>query len=189
MNKLISGVVFVALLLGGCARSPQQVDVSPRIAVDAALANSQSPISVTIYDERIEARIGSRGGVYSETSTISTSADFTLSVRSSVELALRQLGLKVTDSRNTPQFQVYIDQLTYSVPDGYVSQVDMKARVRVVVMNGEETFTGSYSSDIQQKLVTAPSDEKNVELVNAVLSDVLGRAFNDNQLKAFLDIL
>ena len=189
MKKLVTGVALVALMLGGCAMSPQQVEVSPKIAVEGGVTNAQSPVSVTVYDDRAGARIGSRGGVYSETSSISTDADFALSVRSSVELALRQLGLKVTDSPDTPQFQVYIDQLSYTVPEGYVSQVDLKAVARVVVSIGGEKFTGRYSSDIQQKLVTAPSDDKNVELVNQVLSDVLGRAFKDAELKAFLNTL
>lgn len=189
MKRLISGITLAALMLTGCAMSPQQLEVSPKITIDDAALTTQSAISVTVYDDRPDVRIGSRGGVYSETSTISTDADFALSLRSAVELALRQMGLKVTDSENTPQFQVYIDQLTYTVPEGYVSQVDLKAVARVVVMNHGETFTGRYSSDMQKKLITAPSDEKNVEMVNQVLSDVLGRAFRDDRLKAFLNTL
>lgn len=189
MKKFVSAVALVALALGGCAMSPQQIEVSPKITVNDAVKSAQTTISVTVYDDRPGDRIGSRGGVYSETSTISTSADFALSVRSAVELALRQMGLKVTDSQDTPQFQVYIDQLSYTVPEGYVSQVDLKATARVVVTGGGEVFSGRYSSNIQQKLVAAPSDEKNVELVNQVLSDVLGRAFNDGELKAFLNTL
>ena len=187
MNKTAVFVIGVALMLGGCAKSPQQVEVSPRITVSGSLAHVQKPISVRVYDERSGAKIGSRGGVYSETSTLSTGENFALSIRSAVELALRQMGLKVTDSEDTPQFQVMVEQLKYTVPEGFISQVHLQAVVRVSVVNGDQTFTGRYRSDIKQKLVAAPSDQKNVELVNQVLNDALSRAFRDDELKAFLN--
>ncbi len=185
MTKFVS-IIFMVVLLGGCALSPQEIDVSPRININAAQSVASKPINVTVFDQRSISLIGSRGGVYSETSSLSTNDSFTLSIQSSVELALRQMGFKITDSQEAIQLQVYIDQLSYEVPEGYVSQVDLRAVTRVVIKKGSETFTGKYSSDIQQKLITAPSNKKNVELVNQVLSDVMGRAFNDTGFRAFL---
>lgn len=180
-------VLLGALALGGCALSPQEVEVNPRVTVEQADRQFNSAVSVTVYDERISNSLGNRGGVYNSTNAITTTSRFPLSVRSAVELALRELGVKVKESEDVPQFQVYLDSLEYTVPDSsYITQVDLKAKLRLRVVGGDGRFEGSYSSSIQERVPKAPSDEKNEELVNKVLSDALSRAFADPKMRLFL---
>lgn len=190
MKKFAPGLMMAVLLLGGCAMSPQLVEVNPRVALGAQQEKLSGRVNVTVYDDRTSRSLGSRGGVYSDTNRISTTDNFPLSVRSAVELALRQAGMVITDAAEAPQFQVYVDTLSYRVPEGgYVNQVDLKAAVRVVVKNGAHRFNGRYSSDYTQKQMTLPSDEKNEELINKVLSDALSKAFYDQELARFLSSL
>lgn len=185
--KKTSLIILGALALGGCALSPQEVDVTPKIAVEKPVEPLQGTVSVTVYDERLSRSLGHRGGVYSSTNAITTNDRLTLAIRSAVELGLREMGLRVTESEDVPQFQVYLDDLEYKVPEGsYVTQVDLKAKVRVRVVKEGQRFEGAYSSEIGERVPKAPSDEKNEELVNKVLSDVLSRALDDPRLKGFL---
>ena len=169
--------------------SPQQVAVAPVIAVDASKPVSTAEIGLTIYDERPSVVLGSRGGVYSETSMISTGVDFTSNIRTALEQALQQMGLQVSAAENAPEFQLYIDRLTYEVLDSYLHNVEIKAAAHVVVTHGGQRFTGRYSSDLNQKLPTAPSNKKNDVLVNQVVSDMLARVCQDEALKEFLSAL
>lgn len=173
--------------LGACALSPQSVQVNPRVTVQDSLKESlDSKISVTVFDERLSRVIGYRGGVY-ESSAITTSDDLSLALRSAVEFGLRELGAEVVSAGDVPQFQLYLDELEYKVPEGsYVTRVSVKSRVRVVVQNGGQQFEGTYSADITERVPKAPSDSKNQELVDQVLSDVLNRLFEDTRFQAFM---
>jgi uncharacterized lipoprotein YajG len=98
------------------------------------------------------------------------------------------MGLKVTESEEVPQFQVYLDSLDYRVPEGsYITQVDLSAKIRIRVVSSGQRFEGTYSSDISERVPKAPSDEKNEELVDKVVSDVLSRALSDQKLRRFIE--
>ncbi|WP_062262039.1 YajG family lipoprotein [Endozoicomonas arenosclerae] len=184
--KKASVILLGALALGGCALSPQEVGVNPRVAVEKPVKQLQGTVSVTVYDERLSRSLGSRGGVYSSTNAITTNDRLTLAVRSAVELGLRELGLRVTESEEVPQFQVYLDDLEYQVPEGsYITQVDLKSKIRVRILNNGQRFEGTYSSEMTERVPKAPSDEKNEELIDKVLSDVLSRALADPRLLDF----
>ena len=186
MKKLLGGVLFSSLLLGGCAMSPQQVAVTPQIAVEVTEPVATGKVGLTVYDERPSSVLGSRGGVYGETSMISTSGDFIPNIRAATEEALQQMGLEVSSAENAPRFQLYIDRFTYEVLDSYFQDIEIKAAAHVVVTRGSQRFTGRYSSDLNQRLMTPPSGKRNDEMVNQVLDDMLARVFSDESLKAFL---
>ena len=186
MKKLFGGLVLASLMLGGCAMSPQQLAINPDITVQVSEPVSNGEMGLTVYDERPSAVLGSRGGVYSETSMISTGADFTTTIRTATEQALQKMGLDVSMSEDAPQFQLYIDRLTYELLDSYLHNVEIKASAHVVATHAGQRFTGRYSSDLNQKLATAPSNKKNDELVNQVVNDMLSRMLKDEALQAFL---
>ncbi len=186
MRKYLA-IILGSVLMAGCALSPQDVDVNPKIVVEKPEQTIDGVVSVAVYDDRISKSLGNRGGVYGKTNAINTTDKLPLALRSAVELGLRELGMTVTQSEEVAQFQLYLDELEYEVPEGnYVTQVDLKTRVRVTAISGNERFTGSYSSTIRERVPSAPSEKKNEELVNKVLSDVLNRALADPELEDFL---
>ncbi|WP_263322115.1 YajG family lipoprotein [Endozoicomonas sp. Mp262] len=179
---------LLTVLLAGCALSPQEIEVSPKLTVPAAARNLSGTVRVSVIDGRDSKTLGARGGVYSDTNPIITDQDFELSVRAAVELALRQMGLVVTDAAEVPLVQVYIDKLTYQVPDGsYVTSVNLEAATKIVVEANGQRFEGYYTSMLDEKVMKAPSDSHNTKLVNRTLSDVLGKALADPGLRSFLE--
>lgn len=201
MKNFFCGLLLASVFLGGCAKSPQQVVIAPTISVESGELlpgkKTNNKIALTVYDERPSSVMGSRGGVYGETSLVSTGEDFTRNIRAAAEQALQEMGLTVSSSesasepsnstsKTVPQFQLYIDRFSYDVLDSYFQDIEIKAAAHVVVTRGGQRFTGRYNSDLNQRLMTAPSNDKNDEMVNQVLDDVLARVFNDDALKVFL---
>lgn len=187
MKKFCAGLALVSVFLGGCAMSPQQLDIHPNIALDAT-ESLQGAVSVTVHDSRPSATLGSRGGAYTETSMILTGDEFTQSIRSAVEQSLQELGFAVSNSPQAPKMDIFIEKLAYNVPDQFVKQVDLKAVARVTVSKEGKVFSGRYSSDISQKMMTSASDKKNEELVNKVVGSVLARVLNDPELRQFITL-
>ncbi len=190
MKKVLSVFIVSCGFLTGCALSPQQIDVSPKVSVTQQDRHFNGELHVNVIDNRSSPSLGSRGGVYSQTDKIVTDADTSLSIQSSVELALRQMGFTITDAESAPTLTVYLDRLTYHVPDkAYITKIDLNAQVRVVVVSHGQKFNGNYESELSQRVFAAPSEDKNKALVNQVLSDALTRAFNDQGLKTFLETI
>ena len=188
-HVLMAGIGAM-LMLGGCATSPQSVQVNPVVSVSESTKNTlDSNVSVTVFDERTTAVIGLRGGVY-DTNEITAKGDLPLALRAAIEKGLREMGATISASSDDPQFHVYLDTLEYTVPKGsYVTQVDVKTSMRVVVSHNNRQFTGNYGSELTERVAKAPSDKKNEELINQVLGDVLERVFADKGLQGFVKAL
>ena len=144
-------------------------------------------LAVTAYDERLTPILGSRGGVYAESNQLVIGNDLALAVKAATEQALNTLGVNIRRSDAEP-FQVYIDKLTYKVPEGsYVTEVELEADIRVRARNATgEWYDGRYSSDLKRRVLKAPSDEENEKLVNEVLGLVLQRMVEDRALQHFI---
>ncbi len=108
-------------------------------------------------------------------------------MKAATEQALNTLGVSIKRTDAEP-FQVYIDKLTYKVPEGsYVTEVELVADIRVRVRNtAGEWYEGRYSSDLKRRVLKAPSDEDNEKLVNEVLGLVLQRMVEDRALQRFI---
>ena len=179
--------VLLVTFLGGCALSPQNVTIAPDIEIKGNQVALDGPVTVTVYDQRLSPWLGSRGGVYSGSNKIGIENNLQDAVRSSVEKALQKAGMQPGHSAAAPQFQVYIDTLEYHVPDSsYVSHVDLKAAVRVVVQVGTARYQGSYIAEDDRRVFRAPSDEENEEMINGILAKAVERAFDDPGLLRFM---
>ena len=179
--------LFLLAVLGGCVLSPQNIMVAPNVELPENRVALNGPVTVTVYDERVSPWLGSRGGVYSHSNRIGISNNIQDAVRSAVEKALKNAGMQPGNAADSPQFQVYIDSLEYHVPDSsYITQVNLRASVRVVVQAGSKRYQGSYSADENRRVFRAPSDVDNEAMVNDILSKAIERAFEDPDLMRFM---
>ncbi len=188
MHKVLGGFLLVVTsLLAGCALSPQSIVLAPKVTVPAGVVALSGPITVTGYDERVVPWVGTRGGVYGGSNRINIGNNVQSAVKTAVEHALVEMGMTPGSTAKAPQFQVYVDQLKYQVPDSnYITKVDLKATVRVVVRANGKSYQGSYSAQEARRVFKAPSDEDNQEMVNDVLGDAIERAFEDPGLMRFM---
>ncbi|MTI15540.1 YajG family lipoprotein [Sansalvadorimonas verongulae] len=184
--KGLTALVFVGLL-GGCALSPQNVTIAPDVRLAADTVKLDGPVTVTAFDERVTPWLGTRGGVYKESNRIGIANNLQDAVKASVEMALVEQGMTPGSSTDAPQFQVYVDTLEYKVPaSNYVSRVDLKAAIRVTVRAGEQFYQGAYSATDSKRVLKAPSDDDNTQMINEILAKAIGRAFADPGLMRFM---
>ena len=63
-------VAGLAVVLAGCAHSPQQLNVKPGVTPPLSQVARQQPVVVPVQDSRSSPVLGTRGGLYPDTSNL-----------------------------------------------------------------------------------------------------------------------
>ncbi|HSX69717.1 MAG TPA: YajG family lipoprotein [Pseudomonas sp.] len=169
--------------LVGCAHSPQQLRPQPKLTASLTPVGQGQPVVVRVVDGRQSPVLGTRGGLYPETSNISVEGkDVLPRLQAEAEAAVRLLGFTPSpNAYNAPQLTLTLADLKYQSPkEGtYVTEADISASIRAEVQNSSRRYTGRYGASLNQRFGMAPNQETNTKLVSDVLSDALTRAFKD----------
>lgn len=185
-RPLFGLLVVFALALGGCAHSPQAISPQLKINTQIAPVGQGQQVVVKVADGRSSPRLGTRGGLYPETSAITVSErDLLPKLQTQAEAGVRLLGFTPSpNAYNAPQITFTLAELAYQSPkEGlYVTEADLKAVFRVEVQNAGRRYAGRYSASLNQRFGMAPNQATNTKLVSDVLSDALTRAFKDQSL-------
>jgi uncharacterized lipoprotein len=185
MNKhLLFGLLAVlGASLVGCAHSPQQLRPQPKLNAALVAVGQGQPVVVRVADGRPSPVLGTRGGLYPETSAISVQGqDILPRLQAEAEAAVRLLGFTPSpNAYNAPQLTLTLADLKYQSPkEGmYVTEADISATFRADVQNSNRRYSGRYGASLNQRFGMAPNQETNTKLVSDVLSDALTRAFKD----------
>jgi uncharacterized lipoprotein len=182
-RSLIGLFAVFSLALSGCALSPQSLNPQPRLNVQLTAVGQGQPVQVKVVDGRGSQQLGTRGGLYPETSAITVSSQNILpKLQAQTEAGVRLLGFTPSPNAfNAPQITLTLVELSYQSPkDGlYVTEANLKSVVRVDVQNSRRRYSGRYGSTLNQRFGMAPNQATNTKLVSEVLSDALTRAFKD----------
>ncbi len=184
LHRLLFGLLTVtSLTLVGCVHSPQQINPTPTLNAPLVAVGHGQPVSVRLVDGRKSPVLGTRGGLYPETSTISVSAQQLLpKLQTQAEAAVRLLGFTPTaNNPSVPQLTMTLSDLQYQSPkDGlYVTEATISAKFRVDAQNAARRYSGQYGASLNQHFGMAPNEPTNTKLISEVLSDALSRAFKD----------
>lgn len=188
MNKhLLFGLLAIfGVTLVGCAHSPQQLNPRPKLTAELAAVGQGQPVVVRVVDGRPSPVLGTRGGLYPETSSIRVrSEDVLPRLQSEAEAAVRLLGFTPSSAASgVPQLTLTLAELKYQSPKGdlYVTEADIGATFRAEVENSSRRYTGRYSASLNQRFGMAPNPETNTRLISNVLSDALTRVFKDSAI-------
>jgi len=184
LQRLLFGLIAVtSLTLVGCAHSPQQLSPQPKLTTQLNPVGRGQPVVVRVVDGRPSQSLGTRGGMYPETSTISVNGnDVVPKLQAQAEAAVRLLGFTPTQGgSNAPQLTVTLAELKYQSPKDkmYVTEATIGATFRADVANANRRYSGRYGASLDQRFGMAPNQETNTKLVSDVLSDALTRLFKD----------
>lgn len=187
LQRLVFGLfTLCALTLTGCALSPQQLDPNPKLTGTINPVGQGQPVVVRVVDGRSSPALGTRGGLYPETSSIIVPADKLLpKLQAQTEAAVRLLGFTPSaNAYNAPQLTLTLAELKYQSPkEGlYVTEATIGATFRIEVQNGGRRYTGRYGASLDQRFGMAPNEQTNTKLVSEVLSDALSRVFRDQNI-------
>lgn len=191
LQRLFPGLpVVFAVLLAGCGLSPQQLSPQPRLNAPLVAVGQGQQVQVRVVDGRASPVLGTRGGLYPETSTISVPGEKLLpQLQAQTEAAVRLLGFTPSPNAfNAPQLTLTLTDLKYQSPKDsiYVTEADISAALRVDVQNGGRRHSGRYAASLNQRFGYAPNEQTNTDLVSEVLSDALSRAFKDPSIGQLL---
>jgi uncharacterized lipoprotein len=147
-------------------------------------------VVVRVVDGRKSPVLGTRGGLYPETSTITVASQQLMpKLQTQAEAAVRLLGFTPSaNAYNAPQLTLTLTELKYQSPkEGlYVTEATINAKFRVDGQNAARRYSGQYGASLNQHFGMAPNDETNNKLVSDVLSDALSRAFKDPSIGQLL---
>lgn len=182
-------ICSTALLLFGCALSPQQISLQPEIVVEPRDYGHQHGIIVETVDKRANDILGVRGGVYKDTSIIQLENAFSKAITTEVMTTLTSWGFAPVEksSQKLPLFTLSIDDIAYETNDRKVAnKVTTTIKASLEVSWGSKRYTGQYSAAQSSTFVKTPSERANTKLVNSLASAVLQQVFDDPGLAAFL---
>lgn len=191
LHRLFSSLILLSgLSLAGCGLSPQQLNPQPVIQGAIVAVGQGQPVQVRVVDGRSSPVLGTRGGLYPETSTISVAGPTILpKLQAQVEAAVRLMGFTPSaGATNAPAITVTLSSLKYQSPkdEAYVTEADISAVLGVDVLNGNRRYNGRYSASLNQRAGMAPNEETNNQLVSEVLSDALTKLVRDPAIGAGL---
>lgn len=184
MTRLRKILWISILCVSGCALSPQTVTITPDIKVaSGSNVQLQKGIAIVVNDVRQNKVLGTRGGIYKDTSSITTDAQIVQSVQNSLTNAFRILGYNVVSGSNAVSLTVDITDLTYTASgDPTIRSVATSAAIKATCRNGSYVLTNDYRITDKKDVLKAPSDSDNVKIINDTLSTTLQRLFNDRGL-------
>lgn len=191
LQRLLFSLFTVsALALAGCAHSPQQLNPTPKLTGTIQPVGQGQPVAVRIVDGRQSPTLGTRGGLYPETSAVSVPKEKILpKLQAEAEAAVRLLGFTPSaNAYNAPQLTLTLSELKYQSPkEGlYVTEATIGATFRIEVQNGGRRYNGRYGATLNQRFGMAPNEQTNTKLVSDVLSDALTRVFKDQNIGQLL---
>lgn len=183
-HRLLLGLIAVtSLTLTGCVLSPQQLSPQPALNTPLTAVGKGQPVVVRVVDGRPSPLLGTRGGLYPETSNLSvSSADLLPKLQAQADSAVRLLGFTPTpNAYNAPQLTLTLAELKYQSPKKglYVTKATISATFRADVQNATRRYSGRYGASLDQSFGMAPNQQTNTKLVSDVLSDALTRTFKD----------
>ena len=190
--KITSTLLFLFVLaITGCALSPQVIVINPDLYVEtSSVATKPTIVRLDVVDGRSSEFIGKRGGIYKETSDISTDPNMKASLERNLASALNSHGYMVArkGEASDAALTVRITNIEYNInKEKVLYQVETKVDVQAICRKGTREFTGGYSAIRKKEYVKVPSMGQNETIVNEAMGVALQAMLNDGDLFVFID--
>jgi uncharacterized lipoprotein len=183
-------VVLLALAAASCARSPQIVVLSPQLAGPPGKIAAPRSVELSVRDDRGSKVIGSRGGIYAATSTISTEDDISPHLTELLAKKLEAQGYTVVTpgAGGEVKLRVELQKLSYEMGGSVLTEIKLSSSVGVTCTKGGDTLTSRYGTNYKEEFATVPDEAKNSELINMVLGKSLDQMLGDKELRDFMSM-
>ena len=182
LRHILAGIaVVLAGTLVGCGLSPQNLQPEPRFTGQVAAVGQGQKVTVQVSDERASPVIGTRGGLYADSSAISVNkSTFLPRLQAETDAAVRMLGFTpMSKGADNAQFILKLTELSYKASENnpLSKQAKLQAVYLLEVKNGSRRYNGRYAATLTQGYAKAPNEQTNNEWVSQVLSEGLQRVF------------
>lgn len=183
--RLVCGMALIGLLTA-CSVSPQVVNVSPMLDFQS-MNGVIVPIELLVEDERDHPEVLGYRNAKNE-GPITFDESLTKSMGEALQTAMLAQNI---DMERKPEplskVKVNIVKLKYSSPNkDWVSRVELEGEVVISLQRGLASMTKRFSANRSQDVATAPTQEFNQTFLNALLTELFNKAFNDKEVVNFL---
>ena len=188
MNKTLFFISLLSLL-GGCAMTPQKVVLYPDVQVLGSEVGKGKTVGLSVTDARTDKVLGYRTTRLDKDSVILTYSDVAKVVQEKIYAGLKDYGFNVDVLSVNAQRSLKVEVVTlyYSAPTGsWTGGIRILAQIKAYVKNGNTTYDNLYEVEHNERVIIRPGQDKNEELINKTLADVLQRLLNDQKLVALL---
>lgn len=178
-----------ALLLSGCAFTPQKANISPTVSVMNSSEGSGIDVSVRVTDERPSKSLGRRGTAYGAAAEITAAQDIAVIAQNEIIAGLKKKGFAARDgdSGSKAKLVVEVRLLEYSTSQGFwTGGVHIKGALKAAATKDSKSYEKMYRSEKEERVVVVPTAETNEKWINDALSDVLTQLLDDKGLLMFL---
>ncbi len=179
----------LALLLAGCAHTPQQVRLAPIVNVSPSVVDQGIRVTLGVLDGRPSRTLGHYGAINDPSTEITTSQDIAAIVKQEIIVGMRKKGFVVSNENvdGEVKLTVAVKLLEYSTAQGGLTDgVNIKSALKVVAIKNNKQLEKMYRIDNTERVLVAPSAETNERWINDALSDVLRQFLDDKELSNFL---
>jgi uncharacterized lipoprotein len=177
----------LSVLISGCAVSPQSIVINPQVAASGPAYGQGRALVINVDDRRSSGVLGSRGGVYENSSLITISNDINGALLLAAQSAAAQLGFDGTSSAKPATLTLALDELIYDTQtQNLINTVTIIAKITLTTTIGSSNHTGQYQTERSHKLPQLPDAQKNQDIISEALSTSLERGFSDISLANFL---
>lgn len=182
--------VIASVSLVGCGLSPQYLTPEPRFTGQLRAVGQGQPVVVRVSDARSTQVIGTRGGLYAQSSAITVNSQaFLPRLQAETDAAVRMLGFTpMQQGSGEAQLNLKLVELSYKAVEdgGLIKDAQLHAVYALEVQNGTQRYNGRYAANVTQGYAKAPNEQTNNKLVSKVLSEGLQRVFNDPAIAPLL---
>lgn len=180
---LVGAAVILTGVLAGCGLSPQYLKPEPRFTGQLVKVGQGQPVTVKVNDARPSPVIGTRGGLYAQSSAISVSGPaFLPRLQAETDAAVRMMGFTpMAQGAGNAQITLTLTELSYrsTEKNPLAKEAQLQAVYKLEARNGTRHYSGRYAATLNQGYASAPNEQANTDLVSQVLSEALQRVFND----------
>ena len=182
--KIIILVILAVTFFTGCAKS-HRVFINPSLPIHNSTIGNQLPVTVNVIDNRPNNIISKwRGGLNIRKFTVISQGDLKDIFTNRVQQALSKLGFspKSSHSENDRIFTFEIINIKSRYQEALPKMnVQIGADVKATCYNSDEKLSRVFTSRKTRSDIT-PASFPNESLLNASLSEIMGKVFSDSAL-------
>ncbi len=181
-------LLFLFFLVGGCAISPQSIELNPSVTVEKSNIGQGRSLNLTVIDKRPVKTLGSRGGIYSDTALVTIAGGPEEPIRQELVGALNGYGFSVIDAANADiDLTIEIETLGYQTQgDKYPLLIKNNILLKAICNKKGSEFISRYSANKEEEVLVPPTANKNERMINSLVSKALSALVKDKKLQEFL---
>lgn len=189
LNSIAMLLTITLLLLAGCAQSPQQVWLEPKLNVPPSSLGEGRVVAVDVVDRRPNASLGNYGKSRDASTELSTGQDIALVVKQEVISGMRKKSFVAVEEQANRDARINVEVLSLEYatsPNTWTGDVYIKSAIKATASKNGKTLEKMYRANFDKRVVVVPTATTNEQWLNEALGDVLRQLLEDRELSLFL---